>query len=153
MSNLLVERQGRPKYKLNRSIVLAESFNGKPLNSPNDLATHPVTKDIFFTDPPYGLNDKENDKEYKQGFKGVYRIDIAYAKARVQAGIDNSKTVVPLKEPQLIFDSFTRPNGIAFSPDGKRMYVLLFYHSYYKRNIITFTQFTSHYSKSCLNQL
>ena len=117
-----------------------------PLNSPNDIARHPKTGDLFFTDPPYGLNGKEDDPEFAQGFSGVYRIDAAYARARLSearlsaevttpssatssvvpiTARKASKVKVGLQEPTLVFDrdAFKRPNGIAFSPDGTKLYV------------------------------
>jgi len=81
-------------------ITLADKFDGKKFNSPNDLAIK-SNGDIYFTDPPYGLKD-EKDKEIK--FNGVYKVN--------QNG-----------EVSLLIDSLTRPNGIAFSPDEKTLYV------------------------------
>ena len=101
--------------------VLAETFNGLPLNSPNDLAIHPTTSDIFFTDPPYGLNGKEKDAEWKQSFNGVFYIDGQYAEARIRSAESGIAEAVPLREPTLVSKAFTRPNGIAFSGDGRRM--------------------------------
>jgi sugar lactone lactonase YvrE len=117
--------------------VLAETFGGRPFNSPNDLAVHPATGDVFFTDPPYGLNGKEQDPAYEQSFNGIYRIDGTYAAARLAAaratahgaatGTVTTTTAttaaVPLREPHLVSRDFTRPNGVAFSPDGRRMCV------------------------------
>ena len=82
---------------------LADKFEGKRFNSPNDLT---VTKrgDIYFTDPPYGL-DKLNESPLKElAFNGVFRI-----------GSDGKVTAV--------IKDLTFPNGIAISPDEKILYV------------------------------
>jgi gluconolactonase len=80
-------------------ITIAESYDGKRLNSPNDIA---VRSDglIYFTDPPFGVSD--DDKELD--FSGVYRINP-----------DGSLTV--------IYDEFSHPNGIVFSPDESYLYI------------------------------
>ena len=79
--------------------VLAERYNGKRLNSPNDVV---VKSDgsIYFTDPPYGVRPQEREL----AFQGVYRI-----------GTDGRLT--------LLIDDFKRPNGLAFSPDEKHLYI------------------------------
>jgi gluconolactonase len=78
--------------------VLADRFEGKRLNSPNDAVYHP-NGDLYFTDPPYGLNGaKELD------FQGVYRL-------KPDGHID------------LLTKELNRPNGIGLSPDGKILYV------------------------------
>jgi len=81
--------------------VLAESYDGRRLNSPNDVV---VARNgaIYFTDPPYGLNDKQEGKELP--YQGVYRL-----------GVRGKLT--------LLDDTFDRPNGLAFSPDEARLYV------------------------------
>ena len=81
--------------------VLAESYDGRRLNSPNDVV---VARNgaIYFTDPPYGLNDKLEGKELP--YQGVYRL-----------GVRGKLT--------LLDDTFDRPNGLAFSPDEARLYV------------------------------
>lgn len=84
--------------------ALAERYDGKRLNSPNDLVVH-RSGDVFFTDPPYGLpTQSETDKEKELAFQGVYRVD---GKGKVT----------------LLSDVLERPNGIAFSPDQKTLYV------------------------------
>lgn len=83
-----------------KKTVLADRYQGKRLNSPNDLALHP-NGDIYFTDPPYGL-DKGARRELD--FTGVFRID-----AR-----DGSLSLVARD---------LRPNGIALSPDARKLYV------------------------------
>ncbi|MFN8259199.1 MAG: SMP-30/gluconolactonase/LRE family protein [Bacteroidales bacterium] len=81
-------------------ITLADNFGGKKFNSPNDLAIK-SNGEIYFTDPPYGIKD-EKQEELK--FYGVYKIN--------QNG-----------EVMLLTDTITRPNGIAFSPDEKTIYI------------------------------
>lgn len=95
--------------------VLADSYQGQPLNSPNDLA-YKSDGSLYFTDPPYGLrtqSDQDPDKKLK--FNGVYRIP-------------NARHQKPGAEPdreklQLVIKDLPRPNGIAFSPDEKYLYV------------------------------
>jgi gluconolactonase len=86
--------------------VLASHHQGKRLNSPNDAV---VKSDgsIWFTDPAYGIDsDYEGHKaESEIGACHVYRVD-------PQTG-----------EVRIVADDFVRPNGIAFSPDEKRLYV------------------------------
>lgn len=84
-------------------ITLADRWDGKRFNSPNDLAIH-STGDIYFTDPIYGLPDRENDPLREIDFCGVYRLQP-----------DGTVTV----QSKYI----SRPNGIAFSPDEKTLYV------------------------------
>lgn len=86
-----------------RFSTLAGTYQGSRLNSPNDAALY---KDgsIYFTDPPYGLRDKDEDPHKELPHNGVYRI-------------------LPDGELILVVDSLTRPNGIAFSPDHKYLYV------------------------------
>jgi gluconolactonase len=83
--------------------TIADKYEGKRFNSPNDLAVR-NNGEIYFTDPPYGL-DKLNDSPLKEiPFNGVYRV-----------GTDG-KVLLVIKD-------LTFPNGIAFSPDEKRLYV------------------------------
>jgi gluconolactonase len=95
--------------------ILADSFEGKPLNSPNDLV-YKSDGSLYFTDPPYGLaTQRDNDPEKKLTFNGVYRIRGA---RDVAAGAPPDP-----KRVQLIIKDLPRPNGIAFSPDEKTLYV------------------------------
>jgi gluconolactonase len=82
-------------------VTLAYAFNNKRLNSPNDIV---VKSDgtLYFTDPPYGLPDQKVGKE--QEVNGVYRID-------KQGNLT------------LLVSDFPRPNGLAFSPDEKTLYI------------------------------
>jgi gluconolactonase len=83
--------------------VLAATYDGKRLNSPNDLVYH-SSGDLYFTDPPYGLPKQMEDPGCELGFCGVYRL---YAGG----------------ELELLTSEMTRPNGIALSPDEKTLYV------------------------------
>ena len=81
---------------------VVSTFEGKRFNSPNDLV---FARDgaLYFTDPPYGLAKQDDDPAKELRFNGVYR----FANGRVQA---------------LVRD-LNRPNGLAFSPDFKVLYV------------------------------
>ena len=79
--------------------TLADAFEGKRLNSPNDLVTH-SSGAVYFTDPPYGISPEEQE----QPCSGVYRI-----------GPDGHISVVA--------DDFERPNGLAFSPNESVLYI------------------------------
>lgn len=83
--------------------VLADKYNGKRLNSPNDLI-FAKNGDLYFTDPPYGLPKRWDDPARELDFCGVYRLD------------SSGKLT-------LLTDEMTRPNGIGFSPDQKTLYV------------------------------
>lgn len=84
-------------------VSLTDSYKGKKYNSPNDLVYH-KNGDLFFTDPPYGLEKNMDDPLKELDFQGVYRLD--------------SKGAL-----HLVTDQMSRPNGIAFSPDYKKLYV------------------------------
>ncbi len=95
--------------------LLADTFDGKRLNSPNDVV-YKSDGSLYFTDPPYGLeSQKDNDAEKRLQVNGVYRIPQALAHkpgtAPDRAGL------------QLLVTDLPRPNGIAFSPDEKYLYV------------------------------
>lgn len=95
--------------------VLADTFQGKRLNSPNDLV-YRSDGSLYFTDPPYGLrtqNDNDPAKELK--VNGVYRIPHALEH---KAGAAPDRGAL-----QLLISDLPRPNGIAFSPDEKYLYV------------------------------
>ena len=92
--------------------VLADSYQGKKFNSPNDLV-YKSDGSLYFTDPPYGLPKNRNIKELE--FSGVYRIPKAlYQKPGAPPSND---------QLQLLIKDLPRPNGIAFSPDEKYLYV------------------------------
>ena len=95
--------------------VLADSFEGKKLNSPNDLV-YKSDGSLYFTDPPYGLpTQSDNDPIKELQMSGVYRIPKASAQ---QPG-----TAPARDQLQLLVKDLPRPNGIAFSPDEKYLYV------------------------------
>ncbi len=95
--------------------VLADSYKGKKLNSPNDLV-YRSDGSLYFTDPPYGFRtQKDNDPDKEQAVNGVYRAAHAL---RQKAGAEPARA-----ELQLLVGDLPRPNGLAFSPDEKTMYV------------------------------
>ena len=79
--------------------VLADRYEGKRLNSPNDVV---VKSDgsIYFTDPTYGIKKEEQELD----FQGVYRIK-------------------PDGKLELLVKDFSMPNGLCFSPDEQRLYI------------------------------
>lgn len=83
-------------------LPLADNYEGKRLNSPNDGIFN-SKGDMFFTDPPYGLPNQAEDSTKEIPFQGVYRVS-------------NSQIM-------LLTDSVTRPNGIALFPGEKRLIV------------------------------
>jgi gluconolactonase len=86
--------------------ILCDSFDGKKLNAPNDVATH-HDGSIYFTDPGYGImGPYEGHKAEFELPTRVYRVDLA------------GKVTVAAEGPM------RRPNGICFSPDFKRCYVV-----------------------------
>lgn len=91
--------------------VLADSFEGKPLNAPNDAVVHPNDGAIWFTDPGYGslmhYEGRRADTGSPQPFQkeAIYRIDAQSGKVEKVA-----------EEP-------FKPNGLCFSPDYKTLYV------------------------------
>jgi len=88
-----------PEYE-----ILVDHFEGKWLNSPNDLAIN-QKGEIFFTDPPYGLKDQDRDALKELDFNGIYKWSE-----------DNNGLV-------LLDKSLSRPNGIALSNDEKTVYI------------------------------
>jgi gluconolactonase len=95
--------------------VLADSYQGKKLSSPNDLV-YRSDGSLYFTDPPYGLpTQSDNDPLKETPVNGVYRIPNA-RQQKPGAPPDRDKL-------QLIIKDLPRPNGIAFSPDEKTLYV------------------------------
>ena len=95
--------------------VLADSYGGKRLNSPNDLV-YRSDGSLYFTDPPYGLPTQgDNDPAKQLKVNGVYRIPDALSH---YAGAPPARAKL-----QLLVKDLPRPNGIAFSPDEKWLYV------------------------------
>jgi gluconolactonase len=84
-------------------VTVADKYETKKLNSPNDAVYH-SSGALYFTDPPYGLAKRMEDPTKELDFQGVYRL-----------GTDGKLT--------LLTKEVTRPNGIAFSPDEKKLYV------------------------------
>jgi sugar lactone lactonase YvrE len=101
--HLIFAEHGNRRLSLqenNRQIVtLASHYQGKRLNSPNDLVVK-SDGNIYFTDPPYGIKSEQEEL----GFYGVYRLTL------------NGTLTLLIKD-------FIRPNGIAFSSDEKKLYV------------------------------
>jgi len=104
--NLTINQHGNHRVvrleKDGTETVLADKFEGKRLNSPNDLV-YRSDGTLFFTDPPFGLPKFFDDPRKELGFSGVYSL----YKGKLQ----------------LVSKDFTGPNGIAFSPDEKYLYV------------------------------
>jgi|GEM_PF-452326 len=94
------------RYELNGQVtVLASDFQGKPFNAPNDAVVHP-DGGIWFTDPGYGsMMDYEGNKGELHLKEAVYRID-------------------PNGKIEKVTDELTKPNGLCFSPDYKKLYVV-----------------------------
>jgi gluconolactonase len=85
--------------------VLVDRFEGKRFNSPNDLVVK-SDDSIWFTDPSYGIDSSyEGHKAPSEMPRRVYRLDPKSGAIRVVA------------------DDFTQPNGLAFSPDERRLYI------------------------------
>ncbi|MEX2561143.1 MAG: SMP-30/gluconolactonase/LRE family protein [Pirellulales bacterium] len=86
--------------------VLADKFQGKPLNAPNDAVVHPDDGAVWFTDPGYGiLLNYEGNKAELELKEAIYRIDAKTGK------LDK------------VADEIFKPNGLCFSPDYKLLYV------------------------------
>lgn len=88
-------------------VTIADAYNGKRLNSPNDVVVK-SDDSIWFTDPPFGiLSDYEGHKgESEIGKNGVFRVDGKTGRMKIVA------------------DDFVRPNGLAFSVDEKKLYII-----------------------------
>jgi gluconolactonase len=115
-NGLTVDRQGRlvlcehGDRRVSRlepqggKLTLADQFDGKRLNSPNDVVVK-SNGDVYFTDPPYGLPKLWDSPLRELDFCGVYRISARDRKVT------------------LLSKDLNRPNGLAFSPDEKTLYV------------------------------
>ena len=95
------------RYEHNgRYTVLADKFNGKPLNAPNDAVVRPDDGAVWFTDPGYGsLMNYEGNKGPLHLKEAIYRIDTKSGKI------------------EMVADDIYKPNGLCFSPDYKKLYV------------------------------
>lgn len=84
-------------------VTVVDNYKGKRLNSPND-AVYAKNGDLYFTDPPYGLDKRLNDTAKQLDFQGVYRLK-------------------PNGQLDLLTKDIKFPNGIALSPDEKVLYL------------------------------
>ena len=87
--------------------VIADKYNGKRLNSPNDVVVAP-NGSIWFTDPTYGIGGNyEGLKQHQE---------------------QDKQNVLPRRrqtgDVKPVVDDFTQPNGICFSPDEKKLYII-----------------------------
>jgi gluconolactonase len=89
-----------------RVAALADSYQGRRLNSPNDVVSHSGGR-VYFSDPPYGIQSESVGAiaEQEQPLNGLYLIADEGA------------------EPTLVVEGLDRPNGLAFSPDERLLYV------------------------------
>ncbi len=100
-SILLAQHAGRVSRLMpdGELTVIADSFEGRRLNSPNDIAVH-SNGNIFFTDPPFGVSDDKRELD----FSGVYML-------------------TPDGDLSVIYDEFNYPNGLVFSADENRFFL------------------------------
>ena len=95
-----------PLAQQSGKITITDSYQGQRYNSPNDVLAHPTTGQLYFSDPPYGLPQQENDPRRQTPIAGVYRVDAQGRPHREAADL-------------------ARPNGLALRPDGRTLYVSL----------------------------
>ena len=91
------------KLNTNKKATVVNSFDGNLLNSPNDLV-YDSKGNLYFTDPPYGLLEGDDDKLKEIPFNGVYKLS-------------------PNGDIEVLIKNLTRPNGITISNDEKTLYV------------------------------
>ena len=105
---LTIDQQGYRRVarleKNGKLTVLADRYDGKRFNSPNDLV-YKSDGALYFTDPPFGLPKYANDPRKELPYSGVYRVS------------------PDGKEVRLLTTELKGPNGLAFSPDEKYFYV------------------------------
>jgi gluconolactonase len=113
-NGVTLDRQGRVTFdahgdravvrleKTGKRTILADRFEGKRLNSPNDLV-YKSDGALYFTDPPFGLRKRDDDPKKELPFNGFYLFKDG--------------------KLQLLDKTFKGPNGLAFSPDEKYLYV------------------------------
>src|SRR5215472_9289797 len=120
------------RYELDGSItVIADSFNGKHLNSPNDLVPHPDGS-IWFTDPPYGGQLYEGAPDAPGGPTNAHgklkqRVGQAAEIGSLKRELPtNCYRVDPSGKIDVVVseDQIPDPNGLVFSPDYKKLYVI-----------------------------
>jgi gluconolactonase len=83
--------------------TLVDNIEGKRFNSPNDVIVH-SSGSVYFTDPPFGLPQRDKDPARETPYSGVYRL-------------------TPDGQLSLLTRELSLPNGLAFSPDQKTLYV------------------------------
>ncbi|MEP4052175.1 MAG: SMP-30/gluconolactonase/LRE family protein [Litorimonas sp.] len=93
----------RQNVQTQERTVLADTFEGKKLNSPNDAVLH-SSGIIFFTDPPYGLKGQDDNPAKELDFNGVFAL-------------------YPDGSLKVVDESLPRPNGVILSPDERILYV------------------------------
>ncbi len=98
-------RNPKPIYE-----PLATTFDGKRFNSPND-ACYSQNGDLYFTDPPYGLERRMDDPAKELRHQGVYKLSKSHLAKAGQGAV------------QLLTAEIAYPNGIALSPDDRTLYV------------------------------
>lgn len=92
----------RIDLKTRKKTIIADRFEGKRFNSPNDVCLSPVNGSLYFTDPPYGLTGVQDSPDREMDYTGVFRV-----------APDNQVSLI---------GKYRMPNGIGVSPDGQTLY-------------------------------